>query len=469
MNKNIFKYLIINVLLLCLQLAQAQQQSDSLMHYLEIAAKNNPDVLQKYTEYQAAMLKIPQVGSLPDPELSLGVFLSPMEVLGGKQVADIRLMQMFPWFGVLSNAKDEMSLMAKAKFEQFRDTKLQVFYEVQRSYYELYKNEAQIKITARNLEILQMLERLSVSKFKSGSIVGRSSSQSASSGSVNQMSNAASNGQGMGGNANESQPAPAMSSSPMSSFVTGAGLANVYRIQLELGELQNTVELLQNQQLTLLARFNLYLNRAENSPVALLDTLRADTINISLISLSDSILTNNPMLGMLQYEQQSFDARKKMVSRMGYPMVGLGVNYSLINKNPMSSSSMNGKDMVMPMLTVTLPIYRKKYNAMRAEADLMKLSSSQQYNATSNMLRAEYNEAVQMYRDAQRRVKLYENQCLLANKSLNLMVRSFSTSGSGLDEILRIRSQVIDYEFKRVEAVVDFNIAEARLKRLANF
>ena len=91
-------------------------QPDSLYHYLEVAAKNNPTVLQKFSEYQAALQKIPQVGSLSDPELSMGVFLSPMELMDGKQVADIRLMQMLPWFGVLRSAKDEMSMMAKAKF-----------------------------------------------------------------------------------------------------------------------------------------------------------------------------------------------------------------------------------------------------------------------------------------------------------------------------------------------------------------
>ncbi|MBK7131258.1 MAG: hypothetical protein IPH69_00070 [Bacteroidales bacterium] len=101
----------------------SQQYPDSLLRYLEIAAKNNPRVPQKFSEYQAALQKIPQVGSLPDPELSAGVFLSPMELVSGNQVADLRLMQMFPWFGVLRYGKDEMSLMAKAKFELFRDAK----------------------------------------------------------------------------------------------------------------------------------------------------------------------------------------------------------------------------------------------------------------------------------------------------------------------------------------------------------
>ena len=75
------------------------------INYLEIAAKNNPTVLQRFSEYQAALQKIPQVGSLPDPELSAGVFLSPMELVSGNQVADLRLMQMFPWFGVLKICK----------------------------------------------------------------------------------------------------------------------------------------------------------------------------------------------------------------------------------------------------------------------------------------------------------------------------------------------------------------------------
>jgi outer membrane protein TolC len=175
------------------------------------------------------------------------------------------------------------------------------------------------------------------------------------------------------------------------------------------------------------------------------------------------------MLGMLQYEQQSLDARKRMVTRMGYPMVGLGVDYSLINKSAMSTSPMNGKDMIMPMVTVTLPIYRKKYKAMRTEADLLKTASAQNYTATANNLQTEYYQAIQLYKDAQRRMSLYANQYSLANKTLNIMLKSFATSASSLTDILRIRQQTLDYEFKQVEAVVDYNTSTAWLKRLMAF
>jgi outer membrane protein TolC len=120
----------------------------------------------------------------------------------------------------------------------------------------------------------------------------------------------------------------------------------------------------------------------------------------------------------------------------------------------------------MPMVTVTLPIYRKKYKAMRTEADLVKSASEQSSKATANSLQTEYYEAMQLYQDAERRMKLYENQSLLAKKSLDIMIKSFSASGSGLTDILRIRQQRLDYEFKQVEAKVDYNTAIAWLKRL---
>jgi outer membrane protein TolC len=273
---------------------------------------------------------------------------------------------------------------------------------------------------------------------------------------------------GMGSNSSVSAN-PMPQSNSMSSSAGGSSLSDLYRIQIEIGDLENNVALLKNQQNTLIAQFNSYLNRPATSLVSLPDTLAADNLGIPLMAVSDSMLANNPMLGMLQYEQQSLDSRKKMVTRMGYPMIGLGVNYSVINKTEMSTSAMNGKDMIMPMVTLTLPIYRKKYRAMQTEADLQKTATEQNYAASANSLKTEYYEAVQLYQEAQRRIDLYGSQSLLAGKSLDLMIKSFTVSGSGLTDVLRIRQQTLDYEYKKVEALSDFNTAVAWLKRLMAF
>jgi len=184
--------------------------------------------------------------------------------------------------------------------------------------------------------------------------------------------------------------------------------------------------------------------------------------------VNDSMFQRNPMLGMYRYEQQSLEARKKMQNKMGLPMIGFGLNYTVINKSEMSTSPMNGQDMIMPMLVLTLPIYRNKYKAMQSESVFLRKASEQNYQAAANALQTEYYEAMQLYNDAQRRMKLYANQSKLAQKTLDILIKTFSSSTSNLTELLRVRQQLFDYEFKQVEAVTDFNKAEAWVKRLTN-
>jgi len=151
---------------------------------------------------------------------------------------------------------------------------------------------------------------------------------------------------------------------------------------------------------------------------------------------------------------------------MGYPMIGLGVEYSVISKSDMSASSMNGKDMIMPMATLTLPIYRNKYNAMKKETDLLVTANEQNYQATVNSLQTEYYEASQLIKDGERRIKLYDNQSLLAEKTLDIMLSGFATAETPLTDILRVRQQTIDYEFKKIEAIADYNLGISWLQRL---
>jgi outer membrane protein TolC len=456
-------------------LGSCQQQPDSLYSYIEIATKNNPTVLQRYYEYEAAVQKIPQVGSLPDPEISLGIFLSPMEQLGGNQLADIRLMQMFPWFGVLKSAKDEMSLMANAKYESLRDAKLQLSFDVQRSWFELHKIKQNMRISEKNLEILQTIERLAIVRFKAAPGGNSSSAVRVQTQALSQGTNSGSSGMNTmgsssgntGGTAN--QATSSMPGSPMSSSSGSSGLTDVYRVQIEINDVQNNIEQLKNQFKTLAAQLNSYLNRPPDTRVTVPDTLISDAFPLSELVLSDSTLGKNPMLGMLQFELQSLDVRKQMVKQMSYPMVGLGVNYSVINKSEMSSSSMNGRDMIMPMVTATLPIYRKKYKAMQSEADLLKSANEQNYKSTKNELSTEYYQAMELYQDAERRTILYRNQQQLASKSLDIMMKSFAVSGTDLSDILRVRQQTLDYESKQMEAIADNNISIAWLKRLMAF
>ena len=332
-----------------------------------------------------------------------------------------------------------------------------------------------IKISQKNIKILETIERLALVKFKSASAVTGNVQQpggSMSGGNYESNSSRSEGMQSMGKSSAENYSATAksgssrMQASSMGSSSGESGLADLYRIQIEKGDLENNIELLKSRQNSIIVRLNSYLNRPVNSPVSIPDTLIQVSPPTQIIRNYDSLVMNNPMLTMLKYEEQSFEAREKMSKAMGYPMVGIGINYTIINKSEMSTSPMNGKNMVMPMLSVTLPVYRKKYRAMQNEAALLSSAARQNYQAVINSLQAEYFEAIQTLMDAQRRLKLYSKQSLLTNKSLDIMIQNFSSSGSSLTDILRIRQQLLDYESKEVDAVTDFNTSVALVNRL---
>ena len=397
---------------------------DSLSYYLEHAALNNPGVKAKYLEYSAALEKVPQASSLPDPELQFGYFIKPMQLLMGNQVADIRLMQMFPWFGVLKAAKDEASKIAVAKFESFRDAKDELYFNVKSSYYQVYRTIYEIGIANKNLDILKSLEQIVLVKFSTG---GAGSSS----------------GSGMSGSGKND-------------------MVNLLRVQIEMHELENRIALLQDQLTTDKVSFNRYLNRVPSSEVFTGDSLTEVAVPSDILTLSDS-LVNHHMVKMFEAESEANASKLAMVTRMGYPMIGLGLNYSVIQKRDGVPPMMNGNDMIMPMISVTLPIYRKKYKAMRHEAEFMRDAATVSAENVTNNLRVNFQETMQNLNDAGRRVKLYTEQTLLANKSVQLLITSFSANGTDFEEVLRMEQQLLDYQFKKVEAEVDKNTSISQL------
>jgi outer membrane protein TolC len=363
-----------------------------------------------------------------------------------------------------------MSLMANAKYESLRDSKLQTAFNIQKVWYEIYQISQQIEIAKDNHETLKSIERLAITRYKTtptGNSAGsapvisqnsRSNSSPQSMGSMEQANN---------GNITSNVPDAGMNSSSMGTTGSSFGLPDIYRIQIEIGDLRNNMAYLESQLKVLVAQLNSYMNRPSGSIIVSPDTLIADSLKYPLHLVKDSMLVNNPMLAMLNFEKQSLEARKKMVSKMGYPMIGLGLNYTIIKKDEMSQEKMNGKDMVMPMISTTIPIYRKKYKSMKNEADYLIQASQSNMEATAHALEVEFEQAVQLYEDALRRRQLYDEQRKLSQKSLDIMFKKFSASSADLTDVLRFRQQVLDYGFKYTEALVDLKTSEAWINRLS--
>ncbi len=461
---------IIYILLILVYSSNAYGQT--LNEYLIIAAENNPNLKSKYFQYQAALERVPQVGSLPDPQLGFSFFIMPMERYMGNQVGTISLMQMFPWFGTLGAAKNEMTFMAKAKFEEFNETKSMLFYEVRANWYALQLLEKEIAITKENIELLKTMEQIALTRFKSG---GQSGNNSGGSGNVRSSGNQNTNNSnsGMGGMNMQGQSTTGNSPSrnmpqmgEMDNMSSSGSMIDVLRVQMEINELQNNLALLEDSKIPLLVRFNLLLNRDKNETVLFSESIMAVTIPISLNEIPDSIKANNPMLNMLEQDEQAFIAQGKMNQKMGLPMIGVGLQYDIFQPRANSESMMNGRNMLMPMATVTIPLWRKKYTASVRESDFMRQSVIELKQEVSNQLMVNYEDALKDFKDADRRVKLYQDQTSLANQALNILIVQYTTEGSNFEEVLRMQQQLLDYRLKYLDALIDGNIAVAMMERL---
>src|SRR6056297_4252318 len=140
--KTIYK-IILTSILGALSMAGSAQDT-TLNAFLKEAAENNPGVKAAYHEYYAALEKVPQVSALPDPKLSFGYFISPVETRLGPQQMKFSVSQMFPWFGTLKKKEEAYAEKAKVKYQQFLGVKNKVYKKVKLKWYELYKVKEEI-------------------------------------------------------------------------------------------------------------------------------------------------------------------------------------------------------------------------------------------------------------------------------------------------------------------------------------
>ncbi len=465
MKKIIGFYIIIMQLAIATFTYSQNIKDDYLKRYIQIAEENNPELKGKFNEYKAELEKTTIAGALPDPNITFGYFLQSMELLEGNQVADIKLMQMFPWFGTLKASKNEASQMAKSKYEEMRDVKYRIVYDIQSQYYQLYQTDQTIKLSFKNIEILNTIKQLALVKFKTDN----SDQQSVVNNHETSLSSPQSAGNMQGGMQSAAVKQQSemnnQGSESMGGNSSNGGLAEILRIQLEINDIDNNIVLLKNNEKAMIARFNSYLNRKPTFVVRIADTLTADTTNDFRFTI-DSILKNSPMLGMISSDMQANDANIRMSKLMRYPMLGLGVDYGVINKRADVMSGMNGKDMIMPMLSVSLPIYRRKYNAQIKETTLQKTANENKYDAAQNSLQADYIEELQKYNNGKQRLKFTKNQAAITQITFNLVINNFSSSKADMTEILRVQQQLLDYKLKSVEALVDIKNAQSSIKKL---
>jgi outer membrane protein TolC len=478
------KYKIMFVAMMMATVALGQE---GLPFYLKTAAENNPSVKAAFLAYKASLQKIPQAGAYEAPQLEMGVFLEPMDILSGRQMAQFQLMQMFPWFGTKKAAQTEAQHMAKMAFEQFREAKDNLYLEVYTQWYRLCEWQQKLINSEENRKLLQQLETLALQKIASG---GNASGMTGDRQTASDA-NAASDGSpsttgGMSGMSmgNASLPA-AGRRSPVAGAMSNmggsssSGMSDVLRIQLERMELESNIESLLSEITAKKARFNALLNLPAENEIVVPNEILQIPFSPDEREIIRLIAKQNPMLEMLNEEALAYKAKAGMDRKMSYPMFGIGLQYMLIGKSKATGnssmsemamsdpSSMDGKDMLMPMVSITIPIYRNKYKALQRENEFLQQASREKYADTFNNLQAEVYQLKYQLDDAKRKIDLYEKQAGLARTTYSLAVQEFISGKNNLSDVIQIQRQLLDYQLKTAETVAGYNTFVAGLYKLA--
>ena len=103
--------------------------------------------------------------------------------------------------------------------------------------------------------------------------------------------------------------------------------------------------------------FNLLVGNDAGTPVSMTD---ADSINYNVIDSAGGWNTH-PAINQIQKEIDALDDRIALSKLRARPQVGVGLDYVFIDKRSGVDLEDNGKNAFMPMVSMSLPVFTRKY------------------------------------------------------------------------------------------------------------
>jgi Cu(I)/Ag(I) efflux system membrane protein CusA/SilA len=403
----------VSVILLISIVGVGSTYAQSLNSLVTEAVENNLELKVLEKEYFAALEKAPQVSELPDPEVGVGVFPLPVETRLGAQILRVGATQMFPWKGLLNGKKELELAKAKALFERIGARALDLSYQVEQAYFQLYDIEKSQSIIRRNVVILEALEQLALTKVESGKTTA----------------------------------------------------ADVLRVQLKIEELNQELIILETAKTKPIASINQLLNRPLETPIVTTDSLSFAILPFDKNALSANIEASHPMLRMFELQQDISRQAIALNELNEKPSFGVGLDYIMVNKRSDADPSKNGRDIIQLRGSVKIPLFKKKYEAKEKEEQLKIAALTDKKAEVLSRFMAAIEKAYADYEMAQLKINLYERQIEITQAAINILETNYSAKGNNFDELLRLEKELIDYDLKILKAIVQSHFAKSSIER----
>ena len=399
------------LLIMSIGLISISGQAQQLQSYIEEAVSNNPEIQAFELRYNIAEEKVNEANWLPNTEVSAGYFVSEPETRVGAQRARIGVKQMLPWFGTVTARENYATSIAEAEYVEITIAKRKLALSVAQSYYRLYETRAKQKVLDENIQLLKTYERLALTSVEVGK----------------------------------------------------ASAVDVLRLQIRQNELQQQREVLEEEFGAEQTTFNNLLNRDENRTVdivAIMDIPEDDPI------YGKDALSLNPEL--LKYDKlyESVAQSELLNQRESLPMIGFGVDYLPVTERSDVNFSDNGKDVLMPMVSVSIPIFNNRYKSITRQNELRQQEIETQKEQRMNVLESAFAKAISQRNQARIKFNTQANNLKQAKDAEQILIKNYETGTIDFNDVLDIQELQLKFQMNQIESVQMYYVQQSIINYL---
>ncbi|WP_283641172.1 TolC family protein [Mesonia mobilis] len=383
-----------------------------LENYIQQATENSPQVEAIELQYEVAKEKVNAANTLPNTEIGAGYFVSEPETRTGAQKAKISVRQMMPWFGTITARENYSSSLADAAYVNIVIAKRQLAMQVTQTYYQLYALKTKQEILQQNLELLNTYEDLALNAVE----------------------------------------------------VDKASSVDVLKLQIRQNEISEQRELLMGDELAMESKFNNLLHQ-EEQPIMVEDSITIPAEE-PMLTLED--LELHPELE--KYDQLFLSIKKSTALNQAeaLPSVGIGLDYIAVEERPNMNFNGNGKDIFMPMLSVSIPIFNNKYKSVERQLDIQQNELKAQKENRKNELDSSLKEALQQRISARISYQTQQKNIEQAKDAEEILLKQYETAQLDFQDVLDIQELQLKFQLKQVEAIKNYYLQTAIINYLSN-
>jgi outer membrane protein TolC len=227
--------------------------------------------------------------------------------------------------------------------------------------------------------------------------------------------------------------------------------------------------MIDNQKFVFESKINELTKQPTSIKIELVDSLVLPVLEYDLASFKNKIENNHPLITQVNYQIEQSNNSIAVNTNMNKPTLGLGLDYSFVGQRTDANPMNNGRDILVPKVMLSIPIYRKSYQAKIEEEKLIQQSLEvKKETITDKMISLLINYKAD-YDNGLLEISLYQNQTNTMQMAYDVLLSEYSSSGKGFEELLMVQNQLLEFDLGIYQAELKANIAQANIERITKF